>query len=127
MGWCNLMVRVPHTVNGEFVGMFYYPESGGCLYLAHRSGRDVYRKKNAWLFDVAVLDKILQRPVTMIGVVTCKGSKKRFWITPVEKFVNSPYAVVLKEQVTRRGLPLTRFKINPSAELEYIEASVKLR
>lgn len=120
------MVREPHKINGETVGMFCTPENGIGLYLAYRKGRDVFRKKNAWCFDLAFLERI-RDDVGFIGVVTGNGKTKKFWITPIEDFFTSPYMVIRKEQTTQRGLPLTRFKTNPYARAEYVTAAVRLR
>jgi hypothetical protein len=120
------MIRVPHTVNGEFAGM-YYLDAGSGVYLAHRRSRDVCRKTNAWLLDVAVLEKAKTAGAIAAGVVTGKGSSKKFWIALIDDFFSSPYSFARHEQTRQRGLPLAKFRVNPFSTIEYIEKTVKIR
>lgn len=122
------MLRVEkHSINGKLQGYWYETDAGRKLYLAHRTRSAIYRNKNAWLFDVSLLERCRSRGISAIGVVLRQGKKKLIWLTNVEDFFTSPDAFVYATISRQRGLPLHRFKIDPLKLQENIELSLRIR
>lgn len=120
-------VKVKHSVNGKFYGMWYFFDSGVSVYLAHRKLREIYRKKSAWCIDTATLEEAKQKGVKFAGVVCRVGKDAHYYIAKVDDFFNSPYSFRHFGDTWQRGLPLSRFPINPASKPGYIASSMRLR
>jgi len=119
--------REPHSVNGKLQGVWCETASGHRFYLAHRVNKQLHRVRNAWCIDLAILEKCRAQGITAVGVVRREGKKKLVWMTHVEDFfdtVNSfPYFTTCRQ----RGLPLNKFRIDPTKSAAFIESAVKMR
>ena len=116
----------PHRVNGKFYGCFYYLNNGQAAYLAHRKRREVFQAKNAWCIDLRTLEACKARGISVIGIVAKSGADKFFWIAPVDDFFGV-HSFAHFGDTRQRGLPLSRFPINPGKCMKRIERSVKIR
>lgn len=121
------MKRVPHTINGKPFGMFYHLDDGRVIYMAHRRARDVERTKNAWCIDVSVLEEARKLGASAVGVMCGKGKSKKFWLTSIQDFFESRHSFAHWGTAPQRGLPLTRFIVNPHASRDYVTSAVKIR
>jgi hypothetical protein len=119
--------RKPHTVNGRFFGVWYETAAGKRMYLAHRKAEDVYRLRHAWCIDVATLERARSDGVYAIGVVRRSGKDRLVWLTHVDDFFDSPHSFSHFGTSRQRGLPLSRFRIDPAKSAKFIESAVKMR
>lgn len=120
-------MRYPHSVNGRFYGNWHYLPSGKALYLAHRRPSEVFHRRTAWCIDVRTLEEAKTRGISYVGVVTRNGKKRNFWITLVEDFFTDPHSFSHFGDTRQRGLPLSRFRVNPSATASAIASAMSLR
>lgn len=120
------MKEFVHTVNSRFYGKFYYLENGQALYLAHRKRSEVFQAKNAWTIDLATLNRIKSQGIKVVGVVCKSGSDKLFWLTDVDDFFGI-HSFAHFGDSRQRGLPLSRFKLNPGIIERHIMKSIKIR
>lgn len=116
----------PHTVNSRFYGMFYYFPDGKAMYLAHRKRAEVFRAKNGWCIDLATLKTIKDKGITVVGVVCRSGGERSYWVTDIEDFFGI-HSFAHFGDSRQRGLPLTRFKLNPGLVAKRIARSMKVR
>lgn len=123
---CILKVY-PHMKNGRFYGAFYYLDNGKAMYLAHRKRREVFQVKNAWCIDLSTLNECKARGIDTIGVVTQSSVGKFFYITPLADMFDSPHSFAHFGDTRQRGLPLTKFRLNPSIDPARISSAIKVR
>lgn len=116
----------PHRVNGRFYGAFYYLDNGQAIYLAHRKRSEVFNAKNAWCLDLRTLEECKNRGINIIGIVTKNSTGKFFWIAPVEEFFGV-HSFSHFGDTRQRGLPLSRFALNPGKCVKRIASAVKIR
>lgn len=121
-----MITRRPHTINGNFYGLFYFLDSGKGIYLAHRRRKDVYRAKHAWTLDLVTLRECEALGVEYVGVVYRMKKDKYFYATPVENFFSKD-SFYHFGATPQRGLPLACFQINPASDLKLISSAMKLR
>lgn len=120
--------RDKRSVNGKLDGIFYETDAGTKVYLAHRESKQIHRERNAWCLDVRVLEKIRERGVWAVGVVRRLGKEKLVYLTHLDDFFDSPHSFAPPLVHSRqRGLPLSRFRIDPSKSEKFITSAVKLR
>ena len=116
----------PMTVNGRFYGNTYFLDNGQAMYLAHRKRSEVFQAKNAWTIDLSTLNKIKSQGIKVVGVVCKSGGDKLFWLTDIEDFFGI-HSFAHFGDSRQRGLPLSRFKLNPGIIERHIMKSIKLR
>jgi hypothetical protein len=116
----------PHKVNGSLYGFWHYLDSGRACYIASRKSREVYQKMNAWCIDIATLEECKARGIKYIGVKTT-GKSWKLYLTLVDDFFDSPYSFPHWGTTRQRGLPLIRFRHNPSKTVKAISSAMKLR
>jgi hypothetical protein len=121
------MKKEKHTINGKFVGCFYELDDGAKLYLAHRTRSQVHRLRNAWCFDLSLLERIRKMGIVSIGVIRREGAMRMVWLTHIDDLFNSPDSFAYMSETRQRGLPLSKFRIDPSKSEKVIAKSVKLR
>lgn len=122
-----MVKRVPHTVNGRFYGMWYYLADGRLIYLAHRRRKEIYRAKMAWRLDMTLLDEAKCRGAVAVGVICKSGKDTHFYLTRPSDFFDSPFSFSHWGETKQRGLPLSRFRVNPSTDRKVIAATMRLR
>lgn len=121
------MKKTYHTVNGKLFGCWYETAKGNRLYLAHRKAEDVCRKHHAWYIDVSTLERCRAEGIYAVGVVRRNGKDRLVWLTHVNDFFESPHSFARFSSSRQRGLPLSRFRIDPGKNTKYIESAVKMR
>lgn len=117
---------IPHKVNSRHYGGFYYLDNGQAMYLAHRKRSEVFKAKNAWCLDLSTLNKIKDCGITTVGVVCKSGGDRYYWLTHVDDFFGF-HSFAHFGDSRQRGLPLTRFKLNPGLIEKYIKRSMRVR
>lgn len=120
------MKMFPHTVNHRHYGAFYYFDNGKAMYLAHRKRREVFQAKHAWCLDLSTLNLIKDRGIATVGIACKSGGEKLFWITDIDDFFGI-HSFAHFGDSRQRGLPLTRFKLNPGIIEKHIARSMKVR
>lgn len=121
------MKKEKHTFNGKLQGIYYELDDGRKLYLAHRQRKHIYRQNNAWCLDVMTLDRIRNRGITAVGVIMRDAGQRLVWLTHIDDFYESPHSFGHFFMSKQRGLPLSRFRVDPAKNFKVIEKSVKLR
>jgi hypothetical protein len=117
-----------HTIDGRFAGMWYNLDDGRVIYLAHRKRREIDKKTNAWLFDTRLLYDAQARNIDAIGVVVGTSKGKFAYLTLLDDLFNSKYSFSHCDRIGRkRGLPVSRFRVNPGTSEEVISSAVKIR
>jgi hypothetical protein len=119
------VVKTPHTVNGRFYGIFYTLDDGRKLYLAHRTPGQVFFEKAAWCLDDSTLRKCESLGIDAVGVVLRMRGKATVYLTHRDDF-NGPHSFRHYGDAPQRGLPMRRFRINPSTSYEAIERLSKI-
>jgi hypothetical protein len=122
-----MCIRKKHSVNGEFKGMFYETEEGNHIYMAHRTNREIYKKRKAWMFDLRFLEDARLKGVKAVGVVVRSGKTRKFYLTFLEDFFTSIHSFEVFGQTKQRGIPTVRFKINPENSEKSINSAIKMR
>lgn len=120
------MKIIPHKVNSRHYGAFYHFPDGRAVYLAHRKRSEVFRAKNAWTIDLATLSLIKSKGIATCGVVCKSGADLFFWVTDIEDFFGI-HSFSHFGDSRQRGLPLTRFKVNPGLIARHIKKGMKIR
>lgn len=120
------MKVIPHSVNSRFYGNFYFLNNGQAMYLAHRKRREVFQARNAWCLDLSTLNKIKSQGITVVGVIVKSGNDKLVWMTDIEDFFGI-HSFAHFGDSRQRGLPLSRFKLNPGIIERHIRKAIKLR
>jgi hypothetical protein len=106
--------------------MTYYLPSGKAMYLAHRKRREVFHAKNAWTLDLSTLNMLKSQGITVVGVICKAGNDKLVWMTDIEDFFGA-HSFAHFGDSRQRGLPLSRFKLNPGIIERHIRKAIKLR
>ena len=119
--------KVIHSVNGKIRGVWYETSSGRRTYLANRSAKQIHRARNAWCIDLATLEKCREEGIRTVGVIRRDGGKRLVWLTLVSDFFDSPHSFSYLSDARQRGLPLSRFRIDPTKCAKAIERACKLR
>lgn len=117
---------IPVKVNGKFYGNKYYLNNGQAMYLAHRKRSEVFHAKNAWTIDLSTLNEMKSQGITVVGVICKAGNDKLVWITDIEDFFGI-HSFAHFGDSRQRGLPLSRFKLNPGIIERHIRKAIKLR
>ena len=120
------MNKIIHTFKGRFYGMWYEVD-GKFVYIAHRKPSEVFQQKMAWCIDKMTLQEASDRGCEMIGVVTKVNGKKHIYLTWLEDFTKSPFSFERFGDTRQRGLPMSRFRVNPGHHGEIIAAAMRLR
>jgi hypothetical protein len=120
------MPRTKHTVMGAFTGVFYETPAGNKLYLAHRTSRKIERRRQAWLIEESTLAKCRDMNIEAVGVIWRKNGAKRIHLTHINDFYGE-HSFFKFDGVKYRGLPLVRFRIDPTKSEEIIKRSIRVR
>lgn len=120
------MKMTPHIRMGRFFGGFYELPSGKTVYLAHRKRTEVFRAKNAWCIDLKTLEECRERGINYIGVVTKSGNDVFYYVTPLEDMFG-PHSFAHFGDTRQRGLPVTKFRMNPAITPAIIAKAVRVR
>ena len=127
----TVLEKKAHTVNGKFYGWWIKFSDGECAYVAYRKGsgsRGHFRLKNAWCFDLSVLNDAKHRGVKTIMVVHDRGKKQRdYYATPLQMLLEAPSEPHAEGATRQRRLALRLWIVNPSRNAETIAKSLKLR
>lgn len=118
--------REKHTFNGKLLGCYYEIEGGRRLYLAHRSTKHIHQSNNAWCLDVSLLEKLRTRGIWAVGVICRIAGKKMVWLTHIEDFFDSPHSFGQTNVGRQRGLPLSRFRIDPAKSEKVIATAIRI-
>ncbi len=120
------MKMFPMTRMGRFYGAFYYLDSGRACYIAHRKRSEVFHMKNAWCLDLKTLEECKAKGITMVGVVTKSGNTKFLYLTLLEDFYGV-HSFAHFGDTRQRGLPVTKFRINPANTPAHIAKAIAVR
>lgn len=120
------MIKTRHTVMGAFTGVFYETAAGNHLYLAHRTSRKIDRRRQAWLVEESVLNKCREQGITAVGVIWKKNGAKRIHLTHIDDFYGE-HSFFKFDGVKYRGLPLVRFRVDPTKSEAVIKRSIRVR
>lgn len=120
------MPRTRHTVLGAFTGMFYETADGNRLYLAHRTIRQVDRRRKAWLLEASTLDRCRDQGIAAVGVICRKNGARRVYLTHIDDFFGE-HSFAVFGAVRQRGLPLACFRVDPIRSDRVVRAAIKLR
>lgn len=115
------------TKHGRAYGAVYHLTDGRSVYLAHRKRKDVFHMKNAWTIDISTLEMCRSQGIEVVGVLVATKAAKFVWMTPLDDFFKSPHSFAHFGDTKQRGLPLTRFAVNPGTSRRLIEKAVKIR
>ena len=120
------MKMFPHRRMGRFYGGFYHLDDGRVVYIAHRKRTEVFRAKQSWCIDLSTLEDCKAQGIQCIGVVTESKVGKFFYLKLLEDFFG-PHSHSHFGDTRQRGLPLVKFRLNPSTIPALIAKAVKLR
>ena len=127
MGLFLMALREQHKVNGRFYGVYYETAGGFKIYLAHRQRKQIFRERYAWCIDVSTLERFRARGVKAVGVIVREAGKRLIWLTLLDDFFDSPYSFAHWGDTRQRGLPLSRFRIDPVSSDAAIAKAVRIR
>ncbi len=113
------------SVNGKPRGAFYDLDDGRVIYLGWRRTREIH--KGAWILDRWELRACQERKVDAVGIVVGTGKVRRYWITLLSDFIESPHAFDVRDGVVHRALPLGRFRVDPTKCEAAIAKAIKIR
>lgn len=120
------MRMVPHIKLGRFYGAFYYMDDGRAVYLAHRKRTEIYYAKNAWCIDLKTLEECKERGISYVGVVTKSASDTFYYLTPLDDMWGV-HSFAHFGDTRQRGLPVTKFRMNPAITPAVIAKAVRVR